>query len=618
MKKKSLWLITVLMTVALLGVFVMQLYYIREAYNLKSQLFEHDVNEVLNSVAYKVQKRYAANHINKKDNQVKQERERDFRDKAQQIVDFKENFRFAEEKRKFKQKKKIFDDLNTRDSLLRATFIDPRRISEDVFLDISRNDSKGQSPLKVQVDIWRDEFGVIKGTSINQTIEPTINQVRPRAFTINSNDLPDSLRYLAIDPRSQRFITITLEQVRAEMALKFKIEDKIAEQKFSDGLKDLMDDTVALNGVNLNYLADLEKEMRQVYIPIARKVNRDELDTLLKKELLNRNITLNYDFWLKTADKDSLVYRKVSNAIEESLPGNTFKTTLFSNLIIGDPGILYVNFPDKNSLILGNMWTTMASSAGLLLVLVFIFSYTLYAILRQKKISEMKTDFINNMTHEFKTPVATIMIASEALKDPEIVEDKKRITRLAGIIYDENVRLGNHIERVLSIARLEKKELKLEESEVNLNDLVLAVLDSMDLQLQKKNAKVELALDAFDPTIMGDELHLSNVLYNLIDNANKYSSEAPKITIKTKNTSKGIVISIADEGIGMTKDHSKRIFDQFYRVPTGNLHDVKGFGLGLNYVQDIITQMGGNIKVHSEKDKGTEFIITLPLNQINA
>ncbi|RZK76101.1 MAG: HAMP domain-containing histidine kinase [Pedobacter sp.] len=613
MKKRSLWLITGLMTVALLGVFVMQLYYIREAYNLKSQLFEHDVNEVLNSVVTKVQKRYAAKNISKKDLQVQQERDRDFRDKAQQIVDFKEKFRIAEEKRKFKQKKKIFDDLNTRDSLLRMTFNDPVLISEEYFLDISNPDSKGKSPLSVQVDLWRDEFGTIKGGVINRTLGPGTVITKPRVFTLNSIDLPDSLRYLATDPRTSRFVTITLEQVRAEMALKFKIEDKIAEEKYREGLNELLQDTIATDGANINYLLDLEKEMKQAYVPIGRRVNRDELDTLLKKELLNRNITLSYDFRLKTATKDSLVYRKASSVSEETLPGNTFKTTLFNNDLFGDPGILYVSFPDKNSLILGNMWTTMASSAGLLLVLVFIFSYTLYAILRQKKISEMKTDFINNMTHEFKTPVATIMIASEALKDPEIVEDKKRISRLAGIIYDENVRLGNHIERVLSIARLEKKELKLEQTEVNLNDLVVAVLDSMDLQLQKKSAKVVLSLDAIDPIVIGDELHLSNVLYNLIDNANKYSAEEPLITIKTKNTAKGVIISIADEGIGMTKDQSKRIFDQFYRVPTGNLHDVKGFGLGLNYVQDIITQMNGNIKVQSEKDKGTEFIITLPL-----
>lgn len=226
----------------------------------------------------------------------------------------------------------------------------------------------------------------------------------------------------------------------------------------------------------------------------------------------------------------------------------------------------------------------------------------------------MKTDFINNMTHEFKTPVATIMIASEALKDPEIVADKSRISRLAGIIYDENVRLGNHIERVLSIARLEKKELKLEYKAVNTHDLITAVVDSMNLQLQKKNAKLILDLNAVHPVVQGDELHLSNVFYNLIDNANKYSTDDPDIRIETRSTDKILIIEISDKGIGMTKEHSKRIFDQFYRVPTGNLHDVKGFGLGLNYVQDIVEQMNGTIKVHSEKDKGTTFEISLPLN----
>ncbi|RZL07415.1 MAG: two-component sensor histidine kinase, partial [Pedobacter sp.] len=179
MKKRSLWLITALMTIALLGVFVMQLYYIREAYNLKSQLFEHDVNEVLSSVVTKVQKRYAANHISKKDLQIRRERDRDFRDRAQQIVDFKENFRIAEEKRKYNQKKKIFDDLNTRDSMLRITFLNALRISEEDYLNISGRDVKGKSPLKVQVDLWRDENGIIKGGFINQTMESSIGLTKP-------------------------------------------------------------------------------------------------------------------------------------------------------------------------------------------------------------------------------------------------------------------------------------------------------------------------------------------------------------------------------------------------------------------------------------------------------
>lgn len=598
------------MTIALLGVFVMQLYYIREAYNLKSQLFEQDVKQALNAVANKVQKRYAADHITKKDYEIRKEREQDFRGKAQQIVDFKEQYKEQEAKRKLEQQGRIIADLNMRDSIVRRTFLKPELISEEVFQEISNPNNKGNSSLQVQVDFGVDAYGNVSG-NVNQTLIPKIGAT----FSVTPGRLPDSIRYLAVNPRTLNPMTVSIERVAPETALKFKMEDRIAEQKYKQGLKELMQDTLALEGSNLNYLEDVAKEMRQVYVPINQRVSRDILDTLIKKELQDKNVSLTYDFWLKLANKDSVLYQKALNQQGELLPENTYRTTLFSNEIFRDPGMLYLYFPNKNSLILSNMWATMASSAGLLLVLIFIFAYTIFAILKQKKISEMKTDFINNMTHEFKTPVATIMIASEALKDPEIVADKSRISRLAGIIYDENVRLGNHIERVLSIARLEKKELKLEHREVNVHDLITAVVDSMNLQLQKKNAKMNLNLKAVNAIVYGDELHLSNVFYNLIDNANKYSTDDPDITIDTRSTDKSLVITISDKGIGMTKEHSKRIFDQFYRVPTGNLHDVKGFGLGLNYVQDIVEQMNGTIKVHSEKDKGTTFEITLPLNQ---
>jgi two-component system phosphate regulon sensor histidine kinase PhoR len=609
MKKRSLWLITGLMTVALLGVFVMQLYYIREAYNLKSQLFEQDVQQALGTVVNKVQKIYAAGHINKKDDELRKERERDFRVKAQEIVDFKEKYKEEEAKRKLEQQKKIIADLNLRDAEVKRAFLRAQMISEDVFREISNPNNKGNSSLQVEVNFGVDDFGNVIG-NVSQTVISKAGS----AFSVGGARLPDSIRYLATNPRTLMPMTVSIERVRPETALKFKTEDLLAEQKYEQGLKELMQDTLALEGNNLSLLEDVAKEMRQVYVPINQRVSRDVLDTLIKKEMLDRNITLAYDFWLKLANKDSVLYQKVANGFADPLPQNTYRTTLFSNDVFNDPGMLYLYFPNKNSLILSNMWATMASSAGLLLVLIFIFTYTIYAILKQKKISEMKTDFINNMTHEFKTPVATIMIASEALKDPEIVEDKSRVSRLAGIIYDENVRLGNHIERVLSIARLEKKELKLEHKEVNIHDLIAAVVDSMSLQLQKKNAVLTLNLNAPESLIFGDELHLSNVFYNLVDNANKYSTEPPEITITTRNTGKHLLIAIADKGIGMTKEQTKRIFDQFYRVPTGNLHDVKGFGLGLNYVQDIIEQMNGTIKVHSEKDNGTTFEISLPLN----
>lgn len=226
----------------------------------------------------------------------------------------------------------------------------------------------------------------------------------------------------------------------------------------------------------------------------------------------------------------------------------------------------------------------------------------------------MKTDFINNMTHEFKTPVATIMIASEALKDPDLISDQSRIDRLANIIYDENVRLGNHIERVLNIAKIEKGDLKLEHKEVNMNDLLAAIVDSMSLQLQRRNASIELDLKAEKSVVIGDELHLSNVIFNLLDNANKYSKGNPEIKVSTLNSGKNLIIKVADKGIGMSRDQLSKIFDQFYRIPTGNLHDVKGFGLGLSYVNNIVKRLNGHIRVKSEKDQGSEFEISLPLD----
>jgi two-component system phosphate regulon sensor histidine kinase PhoR len=596
------------MTIALLGVFVMQLYYIREAYRLKSQLFEQEVNQALSAVADKVQRLNAVNHITKTDYEWRIKMENQRRDRTRRLIDLDQKFKEEERKRKYDQQKQMIDELNYQDGMIRKLYLSPTIISEADFYALA---NQATTPLNVDVNVGFDE----ELNMIGSNVRKTFRMGSAKTFNLEPKRLPDSIRYLVYSSNDGRPLRISLPSLNADMRAKFKIEDEIAARRRSNALKELQSDTVRLmNDGDFNVLEAAAKEMSQLDIPLNKRVSKATLDTLLRAELLNKNIPLNYDFWLKSVTRDSVLFSKVSFIKGEILPANTFKTTLFSNDVIRDPGMLYINFPDRESLIFGNLKVTMASSAALLLVLISIFSYTLYAILRQKKISEMKTDFINNMTHEFKTPVSTIMIASEALRDPEILEDKARIGRLAGIIYDENVRLGNHIERVLSIARLEKKELKLEEEEVDMNALIAAVADSMNLQLQKKEANLTLNLNASKPVVKGDELHLSNVIYNLIDNANKYSVGAPKITLTTSNSGSNLIIEVEDEGIGMTKEQSKRAFDQFYRVPTGNLHDVKGFGLGLNYVLDIITQMNGIIKVRSEKDKGTVFEIIIPLN----
>jgi len=357
-------------------------------------------------------------------------------------------------------------------------------------------------------------------------------------------------------------------------------------------------------------IANLADEYQKSSEPLAKRLNQFWIDSLLRFELHNKGIFLPFDYSVSTFNSDSLLYSNVSYADSRNAnlaPGNTYQVPIFTKEVINDPGRIKVSFPQKNSLILEKMTASMATSGALLLVLIICFGYTIFSILRQKKISEMKMDFINNMTHEFKTPVSTIMIASEALKDQEIMEDKGRVARLANIIFEENQRLGNHIERVLNIARIEKNEFRLDIKKLDVNEMVTTVLDSMSLKLQKYQVVANLYLDAQNPMIEADELHFSNVLYNLIDNAIKYSPNVPEITISTFNKNDEVVIRVADKGIGMNRDQQSKIFEQFYRIPTGNLHDVKGFGLGLSYVNTIVKKLNGTISVKSEKEKGSEF-----------
>lgn len=603
------------MTLALLGVFVMQLYYIKESYKLKSQVFEQNVNQALNNVVNKVQKRNVAKHINNKDFELKAQQEKALRNQTDSIVAFRVRFKENESLRKIKQQQQIVDYLNFQDSLIKASYISPLIISEEQYR-LNSGTARVENGINLAIEDIKDPFtGKLLGRRIKTSLP------NPKKGIAEGAKLPDTIRYLAINPENMLPNFINVPTNDPDLIAKFRIEDAKSERKYQLELSRLYADTITTyNNTSLNLVRDVVKELDDREVPLYKRIPSSEsLDTLIKAELLSKNIDLNYDFWLTPVKNTKrILYKKVSNMDADPLSDNTYSHVLFSNdVAIKDPGMIYLRLPNQNKLIFNTMFATLASSAGLLLVLLFIFAYTIYAIIRQKKLSEMKTDFINNMTHEFKTPVATIMIASEALKDPEVVADRTRLSRLANIIYDENVRLGNHIERVLSVARLEKKEIKLESNPVNINELIVAVVDSMSLQLNKKNAHTRLALDASESIIYGDELHLSNVFYNLIDNANKYSGGDPQITIRTRNNNRSLFIEVSDEGIGMTKDQTKRIFDQFYRVPTGNLHDVKGFGLGLNYVQDIVHEMDGSIKVHSEKDKGTTFEVCLPFNTSN-
>jgi two-component system phosphate regulon sensor histidine kinase PhoR len=235
-------------------------------------------------------------------------------------------------------------------------------------------------------------------------------------------------------------------------------------------------------------------------------------------------------------------------------------------------------------------------------------------MLQQKRLSEMKSDFINNMTHEFKTPISTVSLACEALQDEDVKKNETFLKRYISIIDAENKRLGLQVEKVLQMATLEKKDFKLNLEKLDVHEVIDRALGNINIQIEKRNGVIKKKLVASRKEVIADEVHLTNIIYNLLDNANKYSQEKPQITIATKNKSGGIVVLVSDKGIGMSREVLNRIFEKFYRVPTGNLHDVKGFGLGLTYVKTMLDALGGSIGVKSDIAKGSTFEIYLPQN----
>jgi two-component system phosphate regulon sensor histidine kinase PhoR len=238
-------------------------------------------------------------------------------------------------------------------------------------------------------------------------------------------------------------------------------------------------------------------------------------------------------------------------------------------------------------------------------------------IIKQKKVADIKNDFINNMTHEFKTPISTISLAVDmAREQAENRDSKKPLQRYLNIIRDENHRLGDHVEKVLQMALLERGQISLIYSAVNIHDIIERVLNNIGVQIEKKQGEVTLEFEAQNEIVQADEMHLTNIIYNLVDNANKYSLTTPNIKVATRNDENGLFFSVSDTGLGMNKEQLNRIFDQFYRVPTGNLHDVKGFGLGLSYVKKMVEAHGGTINVESKIGHGSMFEVFLPIVEV--
>jgi len=301
------------------------------------------------------------------------------------------------------------------------------------------------------------------------------------------------------------------------------------------------------------------------------------------------------------------------NAPLSELFRTPYSVDLFRRSMFDESKKLKLLFPDRKKFLYSSMSPMILSSSIFFLMVVAAFILSFQIIFKQKKLSDMKTDFINNMTHELKTPIATISIASEMLKDNSISQSKDNREKYASIIFDENKRLYNHVEQVLQIARLEKGELQLNLDDRDLHTIISTTASRFNLILEEMNGKIELNLNAEHSILKVDEMHFTNVINNLIDNAVKYNDKSPLIKINTFNIITGIQIEVQDNGVGLSKEDQQKVFEKFYRVSKGNVHDTKGFGLGLSYVQSIVEKHNGKVWVESKLKEGSKFIIQLPV-----
>lgn len=344
-------------------------------------------------------------------------------------------------------------------------------------------------------------------------------------------------------------------------------------------------------------------------------INSRVLDSLIQEEMGCFKIEKDYEYAVINLSTKKFIMG-VYTDFKNKLTGSKHQISLKS---LYKPGnyILSIYFPYQKSYILNQMIFWLLLSGFFILVVILTFTFTIYSFIRQKRLSEMKTDFVNNMTHEFKTPISTISLSSEMLLNPDVIKNPGRTKKYAKVIYDENSRLQNQVERILQIAILDKGEMKIKKKEIDLHKLIIHVVESFNIVIEKRGGSVTTQLEAEQFILQADKMHLTNIVSNLLDNANKYTPEKPALTVTTKNIKSGILFSVKDNGIGISRENQKQIFKKLFRVPTGNIHDVKGFGLGLYYVKTIVEAHGGYIDLQSEPGKGSRFQVYLPFNSKN-
>lgn len=534
MSRRFLWIIAIFMSFAMIGLIIVQVYWINNAIDVKEKQFSQIVNKALSNIVSEVQQQETVFHII---NEIEP-----------------------------------IDTIGDWDEFARVEV----EVSAAEYLhEFTVRSGKGNEQIN----------SVNQAVQIYQRSTSKGNHKDIAVITEDSFLLEDKPRIIVDTSGIQTITWISPNQIRK------KIEKELADQQF--------------------FIDNIISKMMSPEITLEERIDPELLNWIITREMQNNGIDLDYEF---------AVYRNPGDiAIKTdqfSMGNNTdyFTTELFPRDIFNQPDYLSIYFPGKKSFIIQSLGFMAISSMILTIIIILSFIATFYIIFKQKRLSEIKNDFINNMTHELKTPISTISLASQMLNDKSIPAKSKNLGYISRVIADESKRLEYQVEKVLQMAIFDRGKIKLKFRQTDIHDLIQGVTNNFNIQMDKKGGQIFEKMDASDPVIMLDIVHFTNVISNLIDNAIKYSKENPEIYISTENRHGKLLIRIKDNGIGISKENQKKIFEKFYRVPTGNIHKVKGFGLGLSYVKKIIEAHNGDIRIRSELNKGTEFEICLPLN----
>ncbi len=475
---------------------------------------------------------------------------------------------------------------------------------------ISHNDSVGSSNIKNdsvlnhlgnyignnQINIGgNNDFSLVAQEIRNKVNEIKANRKSNKDF--NNNLLVDS----SIDIR-------IIKDIEQKEILSFNLSD---ESVIMDSIEREAERRMESKFNKLNTLMNkLTFQINDRNKSLIERIPPKVLDSIIQKEFENRSIPEKYFYGIKQSRNK---FEYISKGTDSTLLSkSSFSIVLFPNDILKRNEQLTISFPSKIEFLFYSILPIVISSVVFSLIMIVGFIYVISTVFTQKKLAEIKSDFINNMTHEFKTPIATISIANESLKNPKVYSSPEKMDYYTGVIRDENKRMLRQVEVMLQMAQLEKGELKLKHEAINLKEVIEEAINSSLLSVENKNGKITFDATDLNPKINGDRNHLVNVFSNLIDNSIKYSDKPPEIKIFLKDVNGHIQIAVADNGIGMTKEIQKRIFDTFFRATSGNVHEIKGFGLGLSYVKAIIEQHKGSIFVDSEINNGSTFTIDLP------